>query len=63
MKNELFDAATPKGYKDGIEIDKGVILNEEYLNTNMAQLGEVFAFFTAYPDIFLDLITPEDEHI
>lgn len=63
MKNDLFDAAAPKGYRDGIEIDKGVVLNEEYLNTNYAALGDLFSFFTVYPDIFLDLITPEDEHM
>lgn len=52
-----------RGYKDGYEIEKGVILNEEYLNQHFQEIGDVFSFFTAYPDIYLDLITPEGDNI
>ena len=38
-----------------------MVLNEDYLRKHKDQIGEIFGFFTAYPDIFLDLITPEDE--
>ena len=38
-----------------------MVLNEDYLRKHKDQIGDVFGFFTAYPDIFLDLITPEDE--
>jgi hypothetical protein len=36
-KRKIEDAAeyTEVGYKDGIPIEKGVILNEEYLNEHM----------------------------
>lgn len=58
---ETTSAAQQVGYKNGIPIEKGVVLNEDYLRKHKDQIGEVFGFFTAYPDIFLDLITPEDE--
>lgn len=49
------------GYKDGIEIEKGVILNEDYLEKHFDQIGDMLSIFSAYPDIFLDLITPANE--
>ena len=58
---EATSAAQQVGYKNGIPIEKGVVLNEDYLRKHKDQIGEIFGFFTAYPDIFLDLITPEDE--
>lgn len=50
------------GYKKGVAIEKGVSLNEEFLSRNKEQLGKQFAFFTAYPDLFIDLITPEKDN-
>lgn len=63
-KRKIEDAAeyTEVGYKDGIPIEKGVILNEEYLNEHMQEIGDMMSFFSAYPDLFLDLITPENEN-
>ena len=48
-----------RGYRDGIEIEKGVILNEDYLLKNKEQIGDLMSIFSAYPDVFLDMITPE----
>lgn len=62
-KTNLFAESQKMGYKDGIEIEKGVVLNESYLEQWREKLGEMFSIFTAYPDIFLDLITPENETI
>ena len=62
-KNDLFVENRQVGYKDDIEIEKGVVLNEDYLEEHFEKLGETFSFFTAYPDIFLDIITPETESI
>lgn len=62
-KSNLFDNVQKRGYKEGIEIEKGVILNESFLEENEGKLGEIFSIFTAYPDILLDLITPENETI
>jgi hypothetical protein len=50
------------GYKKGIPVEKGVILNEEYLIEHKEEIGNMLTFFTAYPDLFIDLITPEDDN-
>ena len=62
-KENLFDGATQQGIKDGVVIEKGAILNEDYLKENRDHIGDMFSYFTAYPDIYLDLITPEDDNI
>ena len=49
------------GYKKGIPVEKGIVLNEDYLREHKEDIGKTMSFFTAYPDLFLDLITPEDE--
>lgn len=51
-----------RGYKDGIEIDKGVVVTEDYLQKNFTNIGDMLSLFTAYPDIFLDFITPSDSN-
>ena len=51
-----------RGYKNGIEIEKGVVATEEFLRKNFDNIGEMLSIFTAYPDIFLDFITPEDSN-
>ena len=58
-KDSIFSQSKQVGYKDGVEIEKGVILNEDYLETNESAIGDMMSFFTAYPDIFIDLISPE----
>lgn len=62
-KNQLFENAQKVGSKDGTPIEKGVLLNENFLNKNFEKLGDACSIFTAYPDVFLDLITPEDSNI
>lgn len=54
--------ALQKGYHDGIEIEKGAVLNEEYLKTHFNEIGNMLNIFSAYPDVFLDFITPEDSN-
>lgn len=49
------------GERDGIPIEKGVILNEAFLEENATQIQGFLEFCTAYPDLFLDLIRPESE--
>ena len=62
-KENLFQASQKVGYKEGAPIEKGVVLNEEYLENNYENLGEICSIFTAYPDVFLDIITPEGSGI
>lgn len=57
------DADIKRGYRDGIEIDKGVVLNEEYIDSHFESMSTLFSEWSAYPDIYLDLIKPEDEKI
>ena len=47
-----------KIYRDGIELEKGVLVSEEWLINHEQFLLKQIEFFTAYPDLFLDLITP-----
>lgn len=47
-----------KLYHDGIELEKGVVVTPYFLEKNQDFLQECFQIFAAYPDIFLDLITP-----
>ena len=59
-RNELMDSnMIQRGSRDGIEIEKGIVLNEDYLEKNMGHIGDMMSIFTAYPDVFLDFITPE----
>lgn len=52
-----------KFYRDGIELNKGFELNEDWVNKNIEGIKKVCGIFTAYPDIFVDLITPVDSHM
>lgn len=51
-----------RGFHDGIEVEKGIVLNEDYLEAHYDELCELFSIFTAYPDIFLDTIAPSDSN-
>ena len=57
---KLIDQNIKVGEREGTIIDKGVILNESYLQENKINIGDVMSIFTAYPDVYLDLIKPQD---
>ena len=46
--------------RDGIELEKGAVITNEYLERNKSDLEKWVNFFTAYPDIYLDIIKPTD---
>ena len=48
--------------REGISLEKGVILTEEFCKQNEQLITDYANFFTAYPDLFLDLITPLDSN-
>ena len=56
----LVDSNIKIGQREGTIIEKGVILNENYLEENMEKIGDVMSIFSAYPDVYLDLIKPQD---
>ena len=47
-----------KIYHDGIELEKGVVITPTFLDRNQDLILDCIQTFSAYPDIFLDLITP-----
>lgn len=60
---QLTDAVNTKAEKDGVTLEKGAVLTEPYLEKNKSEIENLMSYFTAYPDLFLDLITPESENI
>lgn len=61
-RKSLNEELLQRGMREGIEIEKGAILTEQYLIEHEELFREYTDFFTAYPDIFLDLIKPEDSN-
>lgn len=57
---KLIDSNIKVGTREGTIIEKGVILNERYLSENIENIGGVMSIFSAYPDVYLDLIKPQD---
>lgn len=51
-----------KLYHEGIELEKGVVITPYFLEKNQDFLQECFQIFSAYPDVFLDMITPQDSN-
>lgn len=50
------------GLRNGIPIDKGIVLTETKILKNRALYEKYCSFFTAYPDLYLDLIKPADSN-
>ena len=48
--------------RDNTPLEKGVILTQDYLEKIEEQLQQKIEYYTAYPDMFLDEIKPEDEN-
>ncbi len=46
--------------REGIELDKGAVLTNEYLARHQQELEKWIGLFTAYPDYYLDIIRPAD---
>ena len=60
-RKELFDnEVVQRAERDGIEVEKVVILTHDYLEVHEEELRELMSFYTAYPDIYLDTIKPAD---
>lgn len=49
-------------FRDGIELDKGISLTAERIDDNLEAYIDICTKFTAYPDLFIDLITPIDSN-
>ena len=51
-----------KLYRDGIELEKGVVITQDWLERNENFLNELWSLYAAYPDIYLDLIRPQNSN-
>lgn len=49
-------------YRDGIELEKGVVITPQFLERNEELLYDCWEKFSAYPDIYLDLIKPQNSN-
>lgn len=47
--------------KDGIPIEKGVVLTKAYLDANYELFTNYLNYWLLYPDLFLDAIQPEED--
>lgn len=56
--NSMFNSRD-RIYRDGIELEKGVIITPEWLEKNEELLYDCWNLFAAYPDIYLDVIKPK----
>lgn len=49
-----------KYYRNGIEMEKGVVMTEQRFEKNRDLYEKYFNFWIMYPDLFLDFIKPID---
>lgn len=56
------DSGIQRYYRNGIEMEKGAVLTEDRIKKNKKLYERYCNFFTAYPDLFIDLITPESSN-
>lgn len=54
-------STTNKLIRDGTELQKGVVITPAFLERNEELLKEYWDLFCVYPDIYLDIITPQDQ--
>lgn len=62
IENSIFSVAQ-KFYKNGIEIEKGTLLTRDKIEKNRKLYEYYCNLWSAYPDLFLDLIGRDDEKI
>lgn len=64
MRETIQDFTVDKKFiRDGIEIQKDVVFSDAQLVKNEALFRKYCHYFRAYPDKFVDLITPTDSNI
>ena len=54
--------ARERVFRDGIELEKGVVITEDWLKKNEELLYDCWNIYAAYPDIYLDLIKPANSN-
>ena len=56
----MADEFVERAEREGIELEKGAVLTNEYLERHYSELTKWVNLFTVYPDYYLDLIRPAD---
>lgn len=51
---------TNKIFRDGIELEKGTVITENWLEKNEELLTDCWDLYMVYPDIYLDMILPKE---
>lgn len=59
---QLADEIDVRGYREKIEIEKGIVISEQHAIKSEKLYQQYGSFFTAYPDLFLDLVKPADSN-
>lgn len=49
------------GYRDGIPIEKGIVLTKDYLDANQELFTSYLNYWILYPDLFLDTIQDSED--
>jgi len=62
MIEAILEGDNQKYFRDGIELEKGVVLTEERIIKNEELYRKYCNLFTAYPDLYIDIITPTDSN-
>lgn len=57
--SHVVETGLQKYYKNGIELEKGVVLTKERIEEHRELYCKYCNFFSVYPDLFIDMITPE----
>ena len=58
----MIDLTTQKvELRDGVPIEKGVVLTKEFLDANQELFTNYLNYWLLYPDLFLDAIQPKDD--
>lgn len=60
---KIEEAESKIGRRENIPLEKGVVLTDSYLEEHRELFEKYCNYFSAYPDVFLDLIKPENEEI
>ena len=57
-QNQIFIPKGEEYFKNGIQLEKGAILNEKRIQNKQKLYQQYMEFFINYPDAYLDLIKP-----
>lgn len=63
QKKDIFMENVEIATRDGVALDKGVVLTPQFLEDNLEGLIAAFDDWSAYPDVFLDVIKPKDSGV